>query len=273
MKKTTLLCVCLLLSLKLFSQVTAYTDPELLNENFTGTIAIEDFTSGPAFPIVCGDTVSSAGNDCFEEGVIIPGFQVSASNGGFIVFLPADFLPSNNPTPRLGANAGVDFTVISFTENNVYAVGQSLHIDDNANFIYRVYNQQNALIYNETVAFTPFYGVISSDPISRVEIENVNNQGELLGDLMFGTGILGLNSNVATKFSYYPNPVNDVLTIQSGAAIAQVKVINMLGQVVLQTTTNSTNATISTAGLFEGSYIVETSLSNGATKTFRILKR
>lgn len=272
MKKTTLLIACMLLSAKMLAQVTPYTTASSLESNFNGTLVTENFDGGFDFPLTCGEAVSSEASDCFDGSVLVEGFEITASQGQ-IVFLPAGFLPSDNTTPRLGANTGIEYTIISFTgEEDVYAVGHSLHVDNNANFNYRVFNRDEELIYEEAVDFTPYFGVISTTPIGRIEIENVNNAGELIGDLSFGTTTLGLDYNQLRTFTY-PNPVNDVLNIQSVAAVASVKVINMLGQVVLSNNVNATTAAINITALTQGNYIVEAAFANGATQTFRIVKK
>ena len=270
MKKTTLLLTGLLLSVKLFAQVTPYTSAASLQNDFTGTIVTEDFTGGATDPAICGNVVSSAGNDCFEAGVLVAGFELSATNDGPIVFLPEGFLPSENETPRLGANAGLEVTVLTFTADNVFAVGHSLHVDNSGDFNYTVYDKNDAVIYDEDLAFSGFYGIISTTPIGRIEIKSLADAGELIGDLIMGTNTLSVNNNQAKQFTYYPNPVNDVLTIQSATAITSLKVVNMLGQVVVQ---NNASTTISLSAVNTGSYFVQATFENGTTEAFRVVKK
>jgi len=270
MKKTTLLFTCLLLSFKLAAQVTPYTTAASLEANFTGEFITEDFTGGAEEPAICGTVISSAGSDCFDEGVLAEGFALSASNNADMVFLPAGFLPSNNPSPMLGANAGVETTILTFTGDNVFAVGHALYVDSSGDFNYKVYNTNDEIIYNEDVEFSDFYGVVSTTPIGRIEIQSTANGGELIGNLMFGTNTLGLGGSKATQFMYYPNPVNDLLTVQSATAVASLTVVNMLGQVVLQ---NNANAAINLSTITAGSYVVQATFDNGATEAFRIVKK
>ena len=270
MKKTTLVFTCLLLTIKLFAQVTPYTTAASLEAGFTGEFVTEDFTGGSEEPAICGTVISSAGNDCFEEGVLVAGFTLSASNNAEMVFLPAGFLPTENVSPMLGANAGVETTILTFTGDNVFAVGHALYVDSSGDFNYKVYNTDNEVIYDEDVEFSEFYGVVSSTPIRKIEIQSTANGGELIGDLMFGTNTLGSGGNSKTQFTYSPNPVNDVLTIQSATTVTSLKVTNMLGQVVLQ---NSATATINLSTVSAGSYFVQATFENGATEAFRIFKK
>ncbi|WP_034060896.1 T9SS type A sorting domain-containing protein [Lacinutrix jangbogonensis] len=77
-------------------------------------------------------------------------------------------------------------------------------------------------------------------------------------------------------FTYFPNPVDTILTLKSEATISQVRVLNMLGQVVLTETPNTTSKQLDLSNLQSGAYFVEVSMegTNGnRTKTIRVLKQ
>lgn len=86
------------------------------------------------------------------------------------------------------------------------------------------------------------------------------------------TVTLGTNDFNAVQFTYYPNPVNDVLNISAQAAITSVKVYNLLGQELLSKQVNATNAVLDMGNLTSGSYIVNVT-ANNQVKTFRIAKK
>ncbi|WP_034062131.1 T9SS type A sorting domain-containing protein [Lacinutrix jangbogonensis] len=76
-------------------------------------------------------------------------------------------------------------------------------------------------------------------------------------------------------FTYFPNPVDTILTLKSEATMSQVRVLNMLGQVVLTETPNTTTKELDLSNLQSGAYFVEVSMegTNGnRTKTIRVLK-
>ncbi|WP_034062129.1 LamG-like jellyroll fold domain-containing protein [Lacinutrix jangbogonensis] len=79
----------------------------------------------------------------------------------------------------------------------------------------------------------------------------------------------------AIGFTYFPNPIGSTLTLKSEATISQIKVLNMLGQVVLRETPNATTKQLDLSNLQSGAYFVEVSMqsTNGnRTKTIRVLK-
>ncbi|WP_034062622.1 T9SS type A sorting domain-containing protein [Lacinutrix jangbogonensis] len=76
-------------------------------------------------------------------------------------------------------------------------------------------------------------------------------------------------------FTYYPNPVDTILTLKSETTMSQVKVLNMLGQVILTETPGTTTKQLDLSNLQSGAYFVEVSIegANGnKTKTIRVLK-
>ncbi|RBP32710.1 putative secreted protein (Por secretion system target) [Oceanihabitans sediminis] len=71
--------------------------------------------------------------------------------------------------------------------------------------------------------------------------------------------------------SYYPNPVNNTLTLNAKQNIDGVAVYNMLGQEVLHTAPNTVNTEVNMSALGTGAYFVKVTIGN-ATETVRIIK-
>lgn len=275
MKKITLLVLCCAFSSLLFAQVDTYSTLTEFETAYTATLLQEDFSGGPTDPAICGTVVSSAGNDCFPAGELIDGFELTASEDSEIVYLPEGFLPSNNPTPRLGANAGVNYTIVSFTgSEDVFAVGFSIHIDNDADFNYRAFDQNNTLLYEGLVPFTSFFGIVSSNAIGRVEIEGVGEVGELMGDLKFGTeNILAIDNLEETAFSYSPNPVSNLLNITSEKQINTISIINLLGQKLAEYTNFGTSPVVDVNSFDNDIYIVRLNFVEGQTGSFKFIKQ
>ncbi len=63
-------------------------------------------------------------------------------------------------------------------------------------------------------------------------------------------------------FEYYPNPVNDVLTMSAKNEISNVEIFNMLGQVVLTKEVNALTTTIDTSELANGTYVVQVTIGD-----------
>lgn len=82
---------------------------------------------------------------------------------------------------------------------------------------------------------------------------------------------LGLPSNQATKLSYYPNPVNDVLTISAAAVISQVSMYDANGRKVLNGKSNTPEAKIYMSNYPVGTYFVKIE-SAEKTETFSVIR-
>lgn len=83
---------------------------------------------------------------------------------------------------------------------------------------------------------------------------------------------LGVSDLASVDFDYYPNPVNEVLTIQSQVTIKSVDVYNLMGQVVLKSSTIS-NGKIDLSALNSGIYLVKATFDGGHTETLKIVKK
>ncbi len=74
------------------------------------------------------------------------------------------------------------------------------------------------------------------------------------------------------SFTYWPNPVKDVLTISYSSQITTVKVYNMVGQEVLSQKVNALEGTVNMSALQDGTYLVNVA-TDTATKTIRVIKK
>lgn len=74
------------------------------------------------------------------------------------------------------------------------------------------------------------------------------------------------------SFTYWPNPVRDVLTISYSSQITTVKVYNMVGQEVLSQKVNALEGTVNMSALQDGTYLVNVA-TDTATKTIRVIKK
>lgn len=73
-------------------------------------------------------------------------------------------------------------------------------------------------------------------------------------------------------FTYYPNPVNDYLTIQTSSKIQNVEIFNLAGQSITSKA-KVLNGKIDTQNLPAGIYIFKVILDGGKVETFKILKK
>ena len=74
-----------------------------------------------------------------------------------------------------------------------------------------------------------------------------------------------------SNFTYFPIPVNSVVSIKAQARIDRVTVYNMLGQTVVKSTPNTTTTAVDMSGLQTGAYFVQVAISN-SIETVRVIK-
>ena len=83
---------------------------------------------------------------------------------------------------------------------------------------------------------------------------------------------LGTNDLEVSQFTYFPNPVNDQLTIKAQNDVKDISVYNMLGQLVLRQVPNSLDCVVDMAAMQSGAYFVKVSIGN-SVDTIRVLKK
>jgi hypothetical protein len=76
----------------------------------------------------------------------------------------------------------------------------------------------------------------------------------------------------SANFRAYPNPVKDVLNLSYSSEISNIKVINILGQEVMNNKGNANQVQLDMANLNAGTYLV-TFTANEITKTIKIVKQ
>ena len=82
---------------------------------------------------------------------------------------------------------------------------------------------------------------------------------------------LGMDTLSTSNFTYFPNPVNNVLSIKAQASIDSITVYNMLGQTVVKSTPNTTTTAVDMSKLQTGAYFVQVAINN-SIETVRVLK-
>jgi hypothetical protein len=82
---------------------------------------------------------------------------------------------------------------------------------------------------------------------------------------------LGNDSFDSKSFSYYPNPIKDVLNFSYSTDLKSVKVFNLLGQVLLSKNINAKSGQIDMRSLSDGYYLIEVKTED-ASKIFKVIK-
>lgn len=84
--------------------------------------------------------------------------------------------------------------------------------------------------------------------------------------------ILGTNSVSKNNITHYPNPVENVLYLNSKDAINSAAIYTITGQKVTNVTFNKNNNEINLTNLSSGVYLVKV-LSNGSVENFKVVKQ
>lgn len=85
------------------------------------------------------------------------------------------------------------------------------------------------------------------------------------------------NDDLAVKdlkpfsFNYFPNPVHDILSIQTNQKVTSIEVYNLAGQKVLHSSINK--GLVDVSHLKSGSYLFKVTLNNDQIETFKIIKK
>lgn len=84
--------------------------------------------------------------------------------------------------------------------------------------------------------------------------------------------LVGVNTNTFANFSAYPNPFSNSISISNPAVVSRVVVANIIGQNVLDITTNGA-VSIETASLPAGVYLVTFEAANGERLVRKMVKK
>ncbi|WP_181368963.1 T9SS-dependent choice-of-anchor J family protein [Flavobacterium pallidum] len=242
---------------------------------------VEDFESAtaPGLPI-CGNVVNlGAGNEWYvgdgENQAVDAGFTSKTLTYMY------DFDNGANTwyfTGGMMLQAGVDYNISyrygdndvdTFTEDLKVMAGTSPSADDMSIDIANYSAINSGAAIQELITFTvPADGVYyfgfnaySSANQYFIYVDDIHV------DIALSTP--GIEND---KFSYYPNPVKNVLTLTNTKNITSVEVYNMIGQRLIVKNDNSTTSKVDMSALPNGSYVVKMT-ADGMTKTVKVLKQ
>lgn len=109
--------------------------------------------------------------------------------------------------------------------------------------------------------------------LGAIDFFSIDNDANFwIDNVVYSNGQkLGLNDLSDDKFSVYPNPVQDVLKINTTNSVDLVQVYDVTGALVLTTTPSSISPSIDMSTLSTGAYMVKVTIGD-AVKTVKVLK-
>ena len=96
--------------------------------------------------------------------------------------------------------------------------------------------------------------------------------GETEDYMISVVGVAGVDELEKSNFTYFPNPVEDVLTIKTSKNIASVTAYNLLGQQVLSNK-YVTDGNVDVSSLDAGIFIFRVSFDGGQVENFKVIKK
>ena len=242
--------------LKIYGQGTATTPGPVLHQQ---TLSVNPVAWNN---IVLSTPVSITGNDIWigyevthDAGLFTPGCDAGPAVAGFgdmisldgVSFEPMSGLGLNynwNIAATLSGEVQVDWLSIS-PMSGVVAPGEMLAI-------------------GVTADTEPFGGPTDETYYASIWIESNDPATPMLEvpvTLEFPVGMRDLYSDAYMMM--FPNPANNMVNLSTNYAMSNVKVVNQLGQVVLEQTPNSKTVIVNTAQLQAGVYFVKVTSEAG----------
>lgn len=74
-----------------------------------------------------------------------------------------------------------------------------------------------------------------------------------------------------SNLTVYPNPTKDIVSVTNSAIISNVKVVNLLGQTVIEKNANNNTVQIDLSGIAAGTYILQVN-ADGASTSVKVIK-
>lgn len=173
---------------------------------------------------------------------------------------PTNVLHWDSWSKKVDGNTAITASFVTEEDRVFYVTDYN-----NLNFAFEVQ------ISDQQVLVGPAKSAIASD---------VNNYQ--IGTYVSGTSDFGLyfdsnrstlavNENIKSKVSFYPNPVESMLTLASKGKINSIIITNMVGQEVKRFNPTTTTSVLNLSGLARGTYFLQVDI-NGTIENHKFIK-
>ena len=224
-----------------FSQVSA-TETLLVGDIYIRKLMIRKFkyVSGEGYPLVFGDVYGGNGEVWASDG----GRQIVETPDGGLAFVA-----TTNSSDLPGYKGKKDM------------------------YVGKVNGNTGAVIWQKC------FGVVNLDDWG-LSIDNTRDGGLIVSGrrrdnrpwLMKLGGTMSTNELNANEISVYPNPVRDLLTINSDKPVEKVEIFNMAGQKMNQVSKIIDNK-LNVSVLTPGTYVLKIYINGGKMKTTKFIKK
>ncbi|HZK07253.1 MAG TPA: T9SS type A sorting domain-containing protein [Bacteroidales bacterium] len=179
---------------------------------------------------------------------------IDNSGNAFIVDVGTDYLYSVNLETGAGTPIGPIGTNISF--------GQDADFDPESGILYTIgyHGGGSNRLYSVNTA-TGLYTSLGA----------VNNDCGQFGLVSIQGEPVGIVENFVQGFSFYPNPATGIVNLKSVENIGTVSIYDLLGQRVIESRVDGTDAQLDISALSKGTYILKTDV-NGELRTSKLIK-
>jgi len=155
---------------------------------------------------------------------------------------------------------------IAYPSDQWFEVKHEINLDAMTHTVYIDGN-----LYLDAVPYVGTGGVPANN-LGSVNFYSIDtNNNYFIDDFQYVQGVLSTESFDAASFSVYPNPVKNILNIQTRDVVSSISIYNVLGKLVHQSSPKSISPSVDMANLKSGIYFVEVTIGN-ASKTVKVIK-
>jgi hypothetical protein len=246
-----------------------------------GTLNEPPFNPGPApIPTQLEENVVSVYSDTYSNNIatnLNPGWGQATAQSEFQLAEGDTALLYSNLNYQGLLYTSTDVTTMDYVHLDYYT-------DDSTALGFYVIQEgtgENGYSIDTELGITTGQWVSVDIPLSHYTVTDLSGVNQIktdgngtvyLDNIYFYTEpTAGLEDAELSQFTYFPNPVNNMLTIKAQASIDSITVYNMLGQSVIRTTPNTNDTALDMSELQTGAYFVQVSINN-TLNTVRVIK-
>lgn len=219
-------------------------------------------TSGAYFTQTGGQGIELAAGSVITETVTLyvyaqEGTDVVCSDENIFVVTVANVqAPTGDATQTITADTAADATIADLQTDTTTGTVTWYASEAEAQAGTNPLAADAQLVQGVTYYATQTVGTCTSEDVFAVTVDLVLDRADF----------------DVKSFTYYPNPVKDVLNLSYSSEITSVTVFNLLGQRVIAQQSNATEVKVDMSALADGAYVVNVTMGN-TVKTVKVIKR